>query len=163
MKEGKIKKFLNYLWRAFDIFYIGYFALILIGIAFIFSLGFTKIYDLKVISSSNALIIATALIAVNVALGSMIFSYANNFKDKENKNLVKIGEKFILSSIAFILNLSLMGLTKIGYMDELFKDVSLKNYIVWPFAFFILLLSLVAFAFFIYGLYKLIQFIVKRK
>src|SRR3989339_859644 len=134
MKE-KFKKFLNYLWKAFDVFYIEDFTLILIGIASIFSIGFFEIYDLKVISSSDALIVATALIAVNI----------------------------ILSSITFILNLSLMGLIKTGYMDELFKDIVLKKYIVWPFTFFILILLLVAFIFFIYGILKLVKFIIKRK
>src|SRR3989339_310551 len=155
MKE-KFKKFLNYLWKAFDVFYIEYFTLILIGIASIFSIGFFEIYDLKVISSSDALIVATALIAVNIALASMVFSYANNLEGEEKNSLVKIGEKFIL-------NLSLMGLIKTGYMDELFKDIVLKKYIVWPFTFFILILLLVAFIFFIYGIFKLVKFIIKRK
>src|SRR3989339_350908 len=150
MKE-KFKKFLNYLWKAFDVFYIEYFTLILIGIASIFSIGFFEIYDLKVISSSDALIVATALIAVNIALASMVFSYANNLEGEEKNSLVKIGEKFILSSITFLLNLSLMGLIKTGYMDELFKDIVLKKYIVWPFIFFI------------YGIFKLVKFIIKRK
>ncbi|MFA5163911.1 MAG: hypothetical protein WC441_05350 [Patescibacteria group bacterium] len=163
MKKEKRKNILDYLQKALDYFYIIYFVWILIGIAFIFFAGFNEVVNTGLVDTSDMLVVSTALIAINIALGAMVFSYANNLDIDDKNRLVKIGEKFILSSVSFILNLSLTGLIKVGYMDELLNDFSGKKYLVWPLVISVLILSLVAFALFIYGVWKLVSFIIKRK
>lgn len=162
MKLDRTKKFFSYLWRAFDVFYAFYFALTFFVIAFIFAAGFSKIFSSDFLSRSDILVFSTALIAINIALAALMFTYASNFEKGKKEALIKIGEKFVLSSIAFILYLSLMGLTKVGCMDELLNGFPGKKYIVWPLAIAILILLLAAFIFFIYATWMLIRFIIKE-
>lgn len=163
MTEEKNKKISNLFWKAFDYFYIAYFALVLIFVAFIFFVGFNDIFNSSKMQTSDVLVFSTALIAINIAFAAMVFSYSSNLDMNDKSQLVKIGEKFILSSVAFILNISLIGLTKTGYMDKLFDGLSFKQYLSWAFVVALLFLSLVAFILFIYGTWKLISFIIRRK
>lgn len=159
----RTKKFFDTLGGRIDVFY-GYYLsfLFLLTIVLIFSFSYLKVYSSSIFSLSDILVMVTAAIAINIALCSMVFSYASNLDGRDKDKIIKIGEELILSSVGFILNLVFTGIIKLGYIDELFAKVFLREYVILFFFLFVLILLLISIVFFVHSMYELIYFILAR-
>lgn len=163
MKQNIIKRFFKTLGERIDIFY-GYYLsfLFLLVIILIFIFSYLKILTSDVFSLSDMLVMITATIAINIALCSMVFSYAGNLNGDDKNKVIKIGEELILSSIGFVLNLVFTGIIQLGYIDELFAKMFLKEYVILFFFLSVLIILLISVVFFVHSIDRLICFILVR-
>ena len=152
---GKVDKFFNYYLKVIV-------ALTFIFFSFIFATEFNQIISGNFMNRSELLIVISVIFATNIALATMVFTYSSNYEGEERDSLLRVGEKFVLSTVAFLLYLGIIGFDKTGYLEKLLNNIAWKIYIIWPLAVLTLLLLAFAFIYFLQGIWKLLTFTVKK-